>query len=101
VALLELHPRLDLAVVVDEWNRPIELVERHPLAGIRSIENPMKVQLLSRPSQVLHRALTRAASSRFDPLAVINGQGALLGTVRVERLMRAVLKSLNPTEPGR
>ena len=39
----------------------------------------------------MHRALTRPAITRFDPLAVIDDRGEFLGIVSIDRLMRALL----------
>lgn len=81
----------DTVVVTDIWDRPMRIVERHPLMGRRSLRDIMKVQIASDPSEVLRRALTRPAGSRFDPFAAIDIKGQLQGIVRVDRLMSAVL----------
>jgi EAL domain-containing protein (putative c-di-GMP-specific phosphodiesterase class I) len=80
-----------IACVVDQWSRPLQVIERHPLLGVRVLPEPMKIQLSNDPSEVLLRALTRDAASRFDPLTVIDGRGQLQGIVPMDRLMRAVL----------
>lgn len=85
----------DTVVVTDLWDRPMRIVERHPLMGRRSVRDIMKVQVASDPSEVLRRALTRPAASRFDPFAAIDAQGQLQGIVRVDRLMSAVLDPLS------
>jgi len=82
---------VDTVVVIDQWNRPVEIVERHPIGGLRRILDIMKIQILSDPAEVLHRALTRPAIRRFDPFAVIDNQGQFQGIVSIDRLMRAFL----------
>lgn len=83
----------DTVIVTDQWGRPLEVVERHPLLGLRRLPGFMKVQLSSTPAEVLHRALTRSAVCRFDPLVAIDGDGELQGLVRIDRLMRAQLET--------
>jgi EAL domain-containing protein (putative c-di-GMP-specific phosphodiesterase class I) len=90
---LDQNPQTDLAVVLDEWRRPFELLERHPLAGLRTVDRFMRVQLATEPGEVLHRALTRGNAQHFDPFAVIDEQGEFRGVIRVERLMRGVLEA--------
>jgi EAL domain-containing protein (putative c-di-GMP-specific phosphodiesterase class I) len=78
-------------VVLDPWKRPLHMLERHPLVGVRGIPEFMKVQITSGPGEVLHRALTRPVGTRFDPFAVIDGQGVFQGILRVDRLSRVLL----------
>lgn len=85
------NPRHDIVVITDFWDRPSRMVERHPLIGRRFLRDIMKVQVFSDPSEVLRRALTRPASTRFDPIVVIDAQGLLKGIVRVDRLMSSLL----------
>lgn len=91
MTFLNQNPQIDMIAVLDEWNRPIELLERHPLIGLRSVERLMRAQLATNPSEVLHRALTRGTGQHFDPFAVLNEQGEFQGIVRIDRLMRGVL----------
>jgi EAL domain-containing protein (putative c-di-GMP-specific phosphodiesterase class I) len=90
-ALLRDEDDRQLAVVVDRWNRPLQLLENHPLLGIRAVSGLLTVQVASSPVTVLQRALTRAASSRFDPFVVIDEQGRFQGAARMDRLMGAIL----------
>jgi EAL domain-containing protein (putative c-di-GMP-specific phosphodiesterase class I) len=78
-------------VVVDPWNRPVHIWERHPLIGVRGIPHLMTVQISTDPSEALHRALTRPAATRFDPIAVIDPQGTLQGVIHIDRLSRILL----------
>jgi len=89
--LLARETTLGIIAVIDQWKRPVEFVERHPLLGIRRVTQLMKVQASSSPSEVAHRALTRPPASRFDPIMVINQRGELEGMIPVDRLMRSLL----------
>jgi EAL domain-containing protein (putative c-di-GMP-specific phosphodiesterase class I) len=80
-----------IATVLDEWDRPLHLVEKHPLLGIRAVPNAMRVQVLSHPVDLLRRALSRPQALRFDPIAVIGERGELRGIVRIERLIQSAL----------
>ena len=53
----------------------------------------MKVQESSEGVEILHRALTRPAHLRFDPLVVVNERGTLVGIVHIDRLVREVIGS--------
>lgn len=89
--LLHAQPSVSAVMVVDEWGRPVELMERHPLLGLRTVPSLMRVQAGSEPQEVLARALTRSTAECFDAIAAVNEQGRFQGIVRIERLMRAVL----------
>lgn len=98
---LEKDPDKHFVLAVDQWRRPTALIERHPLLGVRSIENFLRVQAESEIREVLHRALARSASMRFDPIAVVNGRGQAIGAVRMDRLMYEALRpSLLPRGRG-
>lgn len=88
----------DLAVLLDSWDRPFMVIERHPLLGLRSLTTLMKVQGSSEPGEVLLRALTREAAVRYDPIVAIDERGLLLGVLRMDRLMREALETSAP--PG-
>ena len=79
------------AVVVDEWERPLQIVECHALLGVRTLPAAMRVQVLSSPADVLRRALSRPQPLRFDPIAAIGERGELQGIVRIDRLMHSTL----------
>jgi len=96
-SFLSQNPQADLVAVLDEWNRPLELLEHHPLVGPRSVERFMRVQLATEPVEALHRALTRGPAQLFDPFAVINEEGEFQGVIRIDRLMRGILDA-NRTE---
>jgi hypothetical protein len=80
-------------VLLDSWDRPVQIFERHPVLGLRALTSLMKSQIASDPAEVLQRALTRPAENRFDPFAVISSEGVFQGIVHVDRLMSALLDS--------
>lgn len=92
-AALEGDPRVHHACVIDEWDRPVSMLERHAHAGVREIAMPMKAQCFANAEDVLQRSLTRDAGTRFEPIAAINERGQFMGVVQVDRLMQTVLAS--------
>lgn len=80
-----------VTVVVDEWERPLVLFQRHTVLGVRTLNSFMRTQLTTHPAQVLERALTRDEAHRFDPIAVIGDAGEFLGVVHVDQLMVSIL----------
>jgi EAL domain-containing protein (putative c-di-GMP-specific phosphodiesterase class I) len=80
-----------VAAVCDSARQPMEIIEHHPLLGIRSLPQVMKVQESSEGVEILHRALTRPSHLRFDPLVVVNESGAFTGIVHIDRLVREVI----------
>jgi len=99
-ALMAINGKLDLVAVVDQWNRPVEFIDRHTLADVRFLTHGMKAQLASLPVEVLQRALTRSLASRFDPIAVVDEFGTFRGAIRVDRLMTSVLESMKVQDAG-
>lgn len=89
---MESDPEQHFVLAVDQWRRPTALIERHPLLGVRSIDSVLRVQAESEIREVLHRALARPASLRFDPIAVVNGRGEAVGAVRMDRLIYEALR---------
>lgn len=90
----------DLVMIIDRWQRPAEIVERHPLLGLRTLPLFMKVQRDSDLAEVLVRALTREAPLRFDPIAAIDEFGHFHGLLRVDRLMRESLDTTAARQSG-
>lgn len=74
-----------VAVEVDVWHRPRRIVLGH--GGSRDV---LRVAAETSPAEVLRRAMTRSAETRFDPIACTDEEGRLLGIVRIERLIAAV-----------
>ena len=71
-------------IVVDEFHRPVAL-------ACRAAGGPVRVPIVSvsqddRLVDTVRRALARPAAQRFDPLALCEVRGRLIGVLRVERL---------------
>jgi len=95
--LMEGRTQLPFAMVMDQWNRPESLFERHPLLGLRCLAGFIKVHVDSEAHDILYRALARREPERFDPLVVISKTGEFEGVVRLDRLMfEALLKNGPP-----
>lgn len=92
-SLLSIEAGIDAVMVVDQWGRPIELVERRHDPMVHCQPELMKVQIATGAKEVLQRALARPLPCRFDPLALINNKGEFEGILRIDRLMRALLDS--------
>lgn len=84
-------PEAELVVVVDEHERPVGVHRRDRFErGERPLPTPLCVLAHARPSDVAQRAMTRLPARRFDPVAVIDDLGRLVGVVRIERLVEAL-----------
>ena len=90
-AAMAANTNLREALVVDVWQRPLEMLHRHALVGVRWLSTFMRVQVGSHPAEVLDRALARDEALRFDPIVVIGANGETLGVVAVDRLIAGVL----------
>jgi EAL domain-containing protein (putative c-di-GMP-specific phosphodiesterase class I) len=80
-----------VAVVTDSFQRPLHLVENHPLVGMRSLPHVMRVQVASSVAEVLRRAMGRPLAQRFDPVVVIGEHGEFHGLLRMDHLALAPL----------
>ncbi|HEV3497045.1 MAG TPA: hypothetical protein VHA34_11900, partial [Actinomycetes bacterium] len=93
----EADHELDVVVVLDDWSRPVGLVDR-ACAAARG--RPKRTLLKTRPSTapetVVARAMARPAADRFDPLVCVDDRGHYLGVLRIEQLVHRLL-----TGPGR
>lgn len=94
--LLGLEQEQLIVVVVDRWKRPVQILERHPLLGVRWLETLTRAQISSSPREVLHRALARPGGLRFDPMVVVNNEGECVGMITMDRLMMSVLTIEKP-----
>jgi EAL domain-containing protein (putative c-di-GMP-specific phosphodiesterase class I) len=87
-------PEAELVVLVDAYERPVGIHVRTRFArGERPLPAPLCVLAQARPADVAQRAMTREAPRRFDPVAVIDDLGRLVGVVRMERLVEALAAS--------
>lgn len=76
----------DLVVLIDRWQRPVGLFT--PAAALEGRPvNVTRVDANSPVTDIAARLMNRAPRHRFDPVAVINDGGQLLGVVRMERVV--------------
>lgn len=81
-----------LYVVLDDDGRPTELYSRDQ-DDVVTRHSPVLTALASEDlEQALLRAMTRPPASRFTPLAGVDRAGRYVGTVRVDALVRSVLR---------
>jgi EAL domain-containing protein (putative c-di-GMP-specific phosphodiesterase class I) len=85
--LLAGDDRLDLVLLLDEWERPVGLVDRG--GGVRST---LRVVPTAGIVDVARRAVTRDAPCRFDPAVVCDETGRYVGVVRLERLVERLAR---------
>ncbi|MGF7235611.1 MAG: EAL domain-containing protein [Frankia sp.] len=94
------NPRgLPEMIIVDRRNRAVALqVSRGHPDGVRSHRVP--VSLFARAdehiAEVARKAMTRPATSRFDPVVVVSEIGWPMGVVRVERLLLRLAEICRP-----
>jgi EAL domain-containing protein (putative c-di-GMP-specific phosphodiesterase class I) len=88
---------LDVVVVLDDWSRPVGLVDRACATGN---DQPKRTVLKTRPSTspetVVARAMARPAADRFDPLVCVDDRGHYLGVLRIEQLVHRLLAGPRP-----
>jgi EAL domain-containing protein (putative c-di-GMP-specific phosphodiesterase class I) len=88
----EADPELDVVVVLDDWCRPVGLVDRACFTGRGQ---PKRTVLKTRPSTapetVAARAMARPAADRFDPLVCVDDRGHYVGVLRIEQLVHRLL----------
>ncbi|MEK6398187.1 MAG: EAL domain-containing protein [Terriglobus sp.] len=83
----------EAVVVLDQYNRPINVLEKNALLGKRMLQADfMRANISSDPATVLRRAMTRSNANRFDPIVITGEEGEFLGILRVESLTTALLE---------
>ena len=87
--------------ITDQWDRPVALLEEHPVCGRRILTEFMRCQASSDLRETLQRALTRSLECRFDPVVLIENEGQIRGIARVDRMMAGLLRGANaaPRKP--
>lgn len=91
------HPDVELAVVVDERERPLGLLRRddglarRPWNGVVQCVGPG-----TGVAELAVRSLTRPAGTRFDPSVCCDQAGRYVGLVRMERLVERLAQRLLP-----
>lgn len=91
VHALATHSERRAGLVVDAWRRPVGLVYKHALLGMRRVDQLMKVQVASEPADVLTRAMTREEALRFDPVVVTGPEGQALGILTIDHLVSSAI----------
>jgi EAL domain-containing protein (putative c-di-GMP-specific phosphodiesterase class I) len=77
---------VQVAVVVDENNRPLTLFERAP-SGEWAQREVLPVEITLSVAEAVRRAVRRPPGYRFTPLACVDQDGRLLGVLRLEHLL--------------
>lgn len=91
-----LTEKTSLVAVVDDWSRPVQLLEWHGLTGARALPAPMRCHSSCDVREALQRALTRDPATRFHPILLTDDEGKFCGVVRVDQMMRAVMDQATP-----
>lgn len=93
------EPDADVAVVVDDGDRPVGLLARDD-ALARRPWNPViqRAAPASGVAELAVRSMTRPLPTRYDPSVCCDDAGRYLGIVRVERLVEQL--ALGPTPCG-
>ena len=86
-------PFTDVVIAIDDHGRPVGLVfhrrSNEPWALRQSV---LRVRSGSSVTEVVQRAMTRAADDRFNPVVVSDSSGHPVGIIRIERLVEHLLK---------
>ncbi|MET1064308.1 MAG: EAL domain-containing protein [Arthrobacter sp.] len=83
------NPALQSVVLIGDHLRPITVLD--PVAaGLGMVSPGMRVNLDTPLREALARCMTRAASSRFEPLLVTDNAGRYAGVARMERMITAL-----------
>lgn len=88
-ALFAAEPDADLAVVVDERDRPIGLLRRADAQAQRPFTRGVqRVTATTEVAELAERSMTRPQGRRFDPAVCTDGRGRYVGLVRMERVVQ-------------
>jgi len=93
------EPDADVAVVVDDGDRPVGLLARDD-ALARRPWNPIiqRAAPASGVAELAVRSMTRPLPSRYDPSVCCDETGRYLGIVRVERLVEQLAQRAAPCQ---
>lgn len=76
----------DVVVVVDEFQRPVSLLEQGDATAWEATE-VLAVNVETSVADAVARAMVRPRATRFTPLVCTDAAGRFLGILRIERLM--------------
>ena len=83
------NPLLESVVLIGDHLRPVSVL--NPVAAGLGVVSPgMRVNLDTPLSEALARSMTRAPTSRFEPLLVTDNAGRYAGVARMERMITAL-----------
>lgn len=83
------NPALESVVLIGDHFRPVSVL--NPVAAGLGIVSPgMRVNLNTPLGEALARSMTRAPTSRFEPLLVTDNAGRYAGVARMERMITAL-----------
>lgn len=95
-AMFTSQPDLDVAVIVDDQERPVGLFTRaDALAGRPWRRGVQRVGPSTGIAELAVRSMTRPASSRFDPSVCCDGRGRYVGLVRMERVVERLAERMS------
>ena len=95
-ALFGADEHLDVAVVLDQHDRPVAFAE--PATCDLGIATPVLcMNVETTIADATRRAMTRTPDTRFQPIVCVDGANHYLGVVRVERLVDRLAFSANRT----
>lgn len=88
-ALFVADPDADLAVVVDDRDRPIGLLPRADALARRPFKRGVqRVAATTEVAELAERSMTRPQSRRFDPAVCTDGRDRYVGVIRMERVVQ-------------
>ena len=90
------NPALTWIAVVDEYGRPVGIVDR--CGGVRP---PLSVLPAERLAHVARRVASRPAAERTAPVALCDERARLVGLVTVERLLGRLADALDSSPVSR
>lgn len=79
---------VDLVVLIDRVSRPVATITC--TGPLRSLVHGICINLDTDVAQAAHRAITRSADQRLDPLVCVDNAGRFVGIVRMERILHTL-----------
>lgn len=83
------RPELQSVVLIGDHLKPVAVLDAD-MAGLGMVSPGMRVNLDTPLREALARSMTRARSSRFEPLLVTDNAGRFVGIARMERMITAL-----------
>ncbi len=87
------NPALQSVVLLGEHLRPVSVFDADS-AGLGMVSPGMRVNLDTPLGEALARSMTRAKTSRFEPLLVTDNAGRYVGIARMERMITALAEQV-------